>query len=41
MARPKGGARDRVAYLKGFFEKAGVEFTRDAPTGVRLREAEA
>ncbi len=41
MARPKGGARDRAAYLKVFFEKAGVEFTRDVPTGVRMRKAEA
>ena len=31
------GRGDRVAHLKAFFEAAGVEFTSDLPTGVRLR----
>ena len=41
MPRPKNGRGDRVAYLKAFFERAGVEFTGDVQAGVRLRREES
>lgn len=38
MPRPRLGTRDRVAYLKAYFENTGVEFTSEVPAGVRLRK---
>lgn len=38
MAQPMFSRQDRLAELKAVFEKAGVEFTGDAPAGVRLRK---
>ena len=41
MPRFKTGRGDRIASLKAFFEAAGVEFTSDVPTGVRLRNVKS
>ncbi len=37
MPPPLYSRQDRLAVLKAFFERAGLEFTSDAPAGVRLR----
>ena len=40
MPQFKTGKGDRIASRKAFFEAAGVEFTSNVPTGVRLRNVD-
>ena len=40
MPQIKDGGGDRLTSLRAFFEAAGVEFTSDEPTGVRLQKSD-